>query len=490
MSFTNTFANQGGPIPLLYLDQNFGDISDTSNTAKGDALIGVKLNATGATARTQDAKNAEVVSVKDFGAAGDGITDDTNAIVNAMAAVSDGATILFPTSSGHYVFSQLTITKTITFLGSGYSCPTQATFGSTDYLTQPSGSVLRSTAASGTAITCTTNNKAPRFANLCIVGPGTGTATALVFGAAAGYQTHGRWQDIFIVNFYRGTKLANVEDWTFDTLRHRGIYTEALTIWSDGAAGANTNQNVFINYEAQSSGSGIYVTEGADNLFVGGALQGLTEPIKFKPSGAGRTAGFKFEKIWFESNSSNVILDLTSGGVEFLTFEGNNFNTSGNLFSLTNPSNNTVTRLTLNDNAASGVTLDLSPGASVGPAYKFVGGSNNQFSSIIPSNAVASSPVLGPVVITLAANATTLDASAGSDFLTVANGGATAIASISNGRLGQVITIAGGSSTNATTIADSGVFKLNGALTLNANTTVTLKTYDGTNWLEMARSVN
>lgn len=98
--------------------------------------------------------------------------------------------------------------------------------------------------------------------------------------------------------------------------------------------------------------------------------------------------------------------------------------------------------------------------------------------------------VLAPSVTQLAANATTIDASVGGDFITQANSGATAISAINNGTKGQTITIAGGSSTNATTIADSGVFKLNGAITLNANTTVVLKTYDGTNWLEMSRSVN
>lgn len=98
--------------------------------------------------------------------------------------------------------------------------------------------------------------------------------------------------------------------------------------------------------------------------------------------------------------------------------------------------------------------------------------------------------VIAPAVTQLAANAATIDASVGGDFITQANSGVTAISAINNGIKGQTITIAGGSSTNATTIADSGVFKINGAITLNANTTIILKTYDGTNWLEMSRSVN
>jgi hypothetical protein len=64
------------------------DLASNSDVAKGDALIGVKLNATGATARTQHTKNAESISVADFGAVGNGIADDTAAIQAAMTAMT------------------------------------------------------------------------------------------------------------------------------------------------------------------------------------------------------------------------------------------------------------------------------------------------------------------------------------------------------------------------------------------------------------------
>lgn len=60
-----------------------------------------------------EAKLAQTVSVKDFGALGDGITNDTTAI---QAAIDSGAgTVLFP--AGNYVISGVSITSSIALVG-------------------------------------------------------------------------------------------------------------------------------------------------------------------------------------------------------------------------------------------------------------------------------------------------------------------------------------------------------------------------------------
>lgn len=58
---------------------------------------------TGAVASTVNAKLQEFVSVKDFGATGDGVTDDTAAIQAAFLAVGDGGKVYFP--EGTYITS-------------------------------------------------------------------------------------------------------------------------------------------------------------------------------------------------------------------------------------------------------------------------------------------------------------------------------------------------------------------------------------------------
>lgn len=81
--------------------------SNTSSTDSGDALIGVKLDATGSVARTQHSKNADVVSVKDFGAVLDNVTDDSAAFTLAMAAASK---VLVPyTSTGAKLSSGISV---------------------------------------------------------------------------------------------------------------------------------------------------------------------------------------------------------------------------------------------------------------------------------------------------------------------------------------------------------------------------------------------
>lgn len=70
--------------------------------------------------------------------------------------------------------------------------------------------------------------------------------------------------------------------------------------------------------------------------------------------------------------------------------------------------------------------------------------------------------------VVLAANATSADADLGEYFITSANGEATAITTIANAVPGVVYKIQGGSSTNATTIANSGSFVLTANITLSA----------------------
>ena len=79
---------------------------------------------TGAVNRAINLKLQETISVKDFGATGDGTTDDTTAIQNALAylnSTNNGGTLLFP--PGTYITTKaLQLRRGVTVKGSGLAC--------------------------------------------------------------------------------------------------------------------------------------------------------------------------------------------------------------------------------------------------------------------------------------------------------------------------------------------------------------------------------
>lgn len=101
-------------LPTLALGQvATGRISPTSDVS------GNRVTATGSTtARALAARAADVVNVKDFGAKGDGSTDDTTAINAAFTAASSTQTVVLP--SGTYIVSDtISINGSNTVVGNG-----------------------------------------------------------------------------------------------------------------------------------------------------------------------------------------------------------------------------------------------------------------------------------------------------------------------------------------------------------------------------------
>lgn len=92
------------------------DLSSSVST-KGDALVAFKQSTlTGATARTVHTKLADSVSVKDFGAVGDGTTDDTDAFIAAISACAN-ASVYIP--AGTYILRTVTISVSVEIYGPG-----------------------------------------------------------------------------------------------------------------------------------------------------------------------------------------------------------------------------------------------------------------------------------------------------------------------------------------------------------------------------------
>lgn len=95
-TYDNVPGNETGLAAFI------ADLANSSDPSKGDALVGFRQsnaggNLTGSVGKTVHQKLQEVVSVKDFGATGDGVTNDTIAVQAAIDALaSTGGVLHFP----------------------------------------------------------------------------------------------------------------------------------------------------------------------------------------------------------------------------------------------------------------------------------------------------------------------------------------------------------------------------------------------------------
>jgi len=109
------------------------------NDASGSSLVGYQPAGTNAVATNVQSKLRESVSVKDFGAVGNGVTDDTTAIQAAIDAtyLRGGGEVFFPT--GRYIVSAtIEVPQRVTLIGesSGY------VNSYLDNFPEPTGSIL------------------------------------------------------------------------------------------------------------------------------------------------------------------------------------------------------------------------------------------------------------------------------------------------------------------------------------------------------------
>jgi len=194
----------------------------------------------GTTLGSGSGSTMNVVNVKDYGATGDGVTDDTTAIQNAANALSNFEVLYFP--SGTYIVS-----SAISITGSY-----KAIRGDSET------STIIKTSANSSILSFNTNSGSMYF----------GEITSLAF-QGAGNASYSSNHGIYIY----GSSNNHFSHWKFHELRFINLYAGIKVTKSDGAGGSGMrfdwnefstiggNANQFLFHSSYASGTGNIYTD-------------------------------------------------------------------------------------------------------------------------------------------------------------------------------------------------------------------------------------
>jgi len=238
---------------------NFLNVGAVSNTV-GIYFIATGVGSGSGTAnfiRTVQTKLRESVSVKDFGAIGNGVADDSAAFNDALTA-SDAVYV----PEGTYLVS-----VSITLLG-------KKLIGASK-----TGTIINYTGSSAALIVGGSDNNAPEISDLTVTGTSSATAGILLSYASNGCR-RGKFDNVLVTGFTG----VGVYGWDISASINNGIYYNTFITcgselnsrgWrvysSDGATNGNrANANTFINCTAISNtGDGWFIDWAVGNTLTG-----------------------------------------------------------------------------------------------------------------------------------------------------------------------------------------------------------------------------
>ena len=464
----------------------------------------------GAVRRTVQDKLREWVSVTDFGAVGDGVTDDTAAIQAAISVITGPATLFFP--AGIYILTSA-VTKSSTgalvFLGEGAA-----------------STVLRWTASGGMSLTGLTGTIRLRGIQFQTSVAGGGTAFTGSWDSPVGVPSL-IVDDVNITStdnsskyWTKGFRLTNAAESSFSNVTIRGntsavsLMTHGFDISATGAATTYVFESVLVNGVNTAVNAVCSTNPGVEGLLFDKCnFVNVTNGVVVNGSTAGYVPpGLQIVNChinavtcvsataWAQVIAANCSFYTTSSFADLInvtdaTVEGNTCVVIGGTPDGITVSS-TSTRCHIKDNTfsmgATGASIVF--GSAVTNSVARGNYRSSGSSTIVNNNAGNGNVVYGNFPIdhafaTFTASDTTPNVQGFHvDFFKTNNSGSTTITNFSNGVVSQIITVF--ANDNNTTLQHNVNVNLKGGtnVTLSAGQAVTLQNIGSNVWQETSRN--
>lgn len=287
--------------------------------SSGSSLVGFIQSGSGATARTVQTKLRDAVSVKDFGAVGNGVADDTTAIQTALNYwVANRCDLVFP--SGQYL-----VTSPLTAIASsnkvdgnrlvGYGATIQGALNSSGILFKigVSGALWRYFTIEGLSLRGTTNET-----DLLLIDGGAGGSGEYVYG----WELHRVNCEVFPGNGITITK--NAFEGTLLSCNSRTSNTTGYCVYINYGAGAVSSISL-IDCTTSGGKKGVYAPSPVSDIRIWGGTYILAqeEGVRLDNALGGMVSNLHLERNWEGAAS------FATSGAGLFVAASQNFTISG-----------------------------------------------------------------------------------------------------------------------------------------------------------------